>query len=389
MAEQVAQASPAGPKKKRRMGVSEGFKMELAVDQIISMLKAEVGSIKTAGIASFHDDKGAVNMDTLQPYLISHLTVNTIAFYPDRVGEKHKDENDEAIVDFECLHLPHFHGFRRGTGTVSFTTSSEICMNLYCDLVLKLRCDSSNLGTDGQTMVQLDKAAGQAAKMPGGFTGPYQLVAAQHFNKAMQDRCIFGFKSCGVFERECGPAAKALNVSVIAQTKKFFPSCNVTSKGVHVLFNWNAHSLFTYHQDPNSIVTVIVQLTPGKTDFHVAGRMQMGVYETTGSAHLFCSQAWHRSGTAQRRTIKVAYFFDVDVIDLDKKDVKEPALDPESKPVDNDAENEIKPTGDGTTSVPSQPGASSSTDAVDDPPTSVKHEPPVDADNTIAEPANP
>ena len=173
----------------------------------------------------------------------------------------------------------------------------------------------------------------------------------------MQDRCIFGFISSGAFEEECGPAAKALNATVFNQMKTFFPKCNVTSKGVHVLFNWNAHSLFTYHKDPNSIITVIVQLTPGKTDFHVAGKAQLAVYETAGSAHMFCSQAWHRSGTAQRRTIKVAYFYDVDVIDLDKGDVKQPTV------ATVDTDRDIKPTVGGCKSVPSQHAASSSADA--------------------------
>ena len=187
MAEQkVAQASPAGPRKKRRMGVSEGFKIEFAVDQMIAMLKAEAQSVKFKGIASFLDDKGEVVMDTIQPYLNSHLSVLTNASYPDRNGAEHDEDNQTTIDDFESKYRDKF--FRPGTGTASFTTSAEVCIHLYCDLVIKLRCDSSNMGPDGQTLVQLDKAGGQAAKMSGGFTGAYQLVAAQHFSKAMQDR---------------------------------------------------------------------------------------------------------------------------------------------------------------------------------------------------------
>ena len=360
MAEQkVAQASPAGPRKKRRMGVSESFKMEIGVEQTIAMLKAEAVSVKHAGIAGFLGDDGAVVMEKLEPYLNSHLTVLTNASYPDREGKEHAGDNETTTGDFEALHRDLFDGFRAGTGTVSFTISAEICMSLYCDLVLKLRCDSSSFGNDGQAMVQLDRAGGQAAKMSGGFTGPYQLVATQHFNKAMQDRCIFGFKSSGVFEKECGPAAKALTATVFTRMKSFFRSCNVTSKGVHVLFHWNAHSLFTYHKDPNSIVTVIVQLTPGNTDFHVAGRSQSAVYTTAGSAHLFCSQAYHRSGTAQRRTIKVAYFFDVDVIDLEKEDGKEKKSDGKEQKSDPFVQ-EVKPSGGGAKLVPSQLAAASS-----------------------------
>ena len=100
--------------------------------------------------------------------------------------------------------------------------------------------------------------------------------------------------------------------------------------------------------------TVIVQLTPGITDFHVAGKAQMAVYKTAGSAHMFCSQAWHRSGTAQRRTIKVAYFFDVlGVFNVEKGDGQEPEVDPKIETFDSFEDIEIKPT----------VGASSSTDA--------------------------
>ena len=134
MAEQVATASPAGPKKKRRMGVSEGFKIEFAVDQMIAMLKAEAQSVKFKGIASFLDDKGEVVMDSIQPYLNSHLSVQTNASYPDRNGAEHDEENQTTIDDFESKYRDKF--FRPGTGTASFTTSAEVCIHLYCDLVI-------------------------------------------------------------------------------------------------------------------------------------------------------------------------------------------------------------------------------------------------------------
>jgi hypothetical protein len=223
--DQNAQASPAGAKRKRRMGVTEGFKIELTVDQTVAMLKAEAQSVKNTGIASFIDaDKDAVVMETLQPHLNSHLSVFTNTCYPDKDGAKHAEENQTTMDEFECKFRDHFEGFHDGTGTAAFSTSTEICMNLYCDLVTKIRFDSSNMGKDGQPIVQLDKAAGQQAKMPGGFASPYQLVATPHFNKAMQDRCIFGFKTAGTFGAECGPVAKALNAKVLAQMKVFFPS---------------------------------------------------------------------------------------------------------------------------------------------------------------------
>ena len=105
MAEQkVAQASPAGPRKKRRMGVSESFKMEIGVDQTIAMLKAEAVSVKHAGIAGFLGDDGAVVMEKLEPYLNSHLTVLTNASYPDREGKEHAGDNETTTGDLKpCI----------------------------------------------------------------------------------------------------------------------------------------------------------------------------------------------------------------------------------------------------------------------------------------------
>ena len=102
-----------------------------------------------------------------------------------------------------------------------------------------------------------------------------------------------------------------------------------------------------------------MQLTPGKSDFHVAGKGQLAVYETAGSAHMFCSQVWHRSGAAQRRTIKVAYFYEVDVINLDEGDNETTKVATVDTPTDRD----IKPTVGGCKRVPSQHAASCSTDA--------------------------
>ena len=102
--------------------------------------------------------------------------------------------------------------------------------------------DISSISKDGQASVQLDKVGGQVIKKTGGFDKSYELVAAPLFNKSMQDRCIFGFKSSSAFTADCGSAARALSLKVQYFLKECFPRTNMTSKGVHVLFNWNAHS---------------------------------------------------------------------------------------------------------------------------------------------------
>jgi uncharacterized protein YjlB len=109
----------------------------------------------------------------------------------------------------------------------------------------------------------------------------------------------------------------ALNNKVFTLMVKLFPDFVPQSEGVHVLFNWNPHSLFTYHTDEKSEVTVIVNLSPAKSSFHIAGMEEEAAYNKPGDAVVLPSAVWHRSGTAERRTVKVAYFFT-----LMKKEVK-------------------------------------------------------------------
>ena len=65
---------------------------------------------------------------------------------------------------------------------------------------------------------------------------------------------------------------------------------------------------FTYHQDTDGDVTVIVNLTHGEAEMHVAGK-DVAKYDGVGSAHLFPAKLFHRSGAAPRRCVKVAFFF--------------------------------------------------------------------------------
>ena len=56
------------------------------------------------------------------------------------------------------------------------------------------------------------------------------------------------------------------------------------------------------------MVTVIVNLAPARSTFHIAGQKE-AEYKEPGDAVVLPSAVWHRSGVAQRRTVKVAYFF--------------------------------------------------------------------------------
>ena len=59
---------------------------------------------------------------------------------------------------------------------------------------------------------------------------------------------------------------------------------------------------------PSGDLSVIINLTHGEASMHVAG-METATYNGIGSAHLFNSKLFHRSGAAPRRCVKLALFF--------------------------------------------------------------------------------
>ena len=87
------------------------------------------------------------------------------------------------------------------------------------------------------------------------------------------------------------------------------PGEQVTLRVVHVLYHWNAHSFFTYHQDDDGHVTAIVNLSHGTASMHIAGK-DTAEYDGIGATHIFPAKVFHRSGPAPRRCVKIAFFFD-------------------------------------------------------------------------------
>ena len=58
-----------------------------------------------------------------------------------------------------------------------------------------------------------------------------------------------------------------------------------------------------------SYLSVIVNITPSKSSFEVAGADKPFEFDGMGSAAVFPSMFWHRSSTAQTGTVKVALFY--------------------------------------------------------------------------------
>jgi len=312
-----ADPSPIKARKFRKLGGVAALAI-LSIESTIAQLKNESASIKSNGIAQYIEDGDAKVSPELKALLLSYLSQKTETVYPDIKGDEYATANSATFDEFKKAHSEFTSD---QTGAHHANLGAENCLNLYCNLLNNLKIGTNT--SDGNPFVYLEKSSGSApekdakSKMPGGFSTEYRSVATKVYNKAMQDRCLFGFSKATKFANECTSPAATLNAKVLNLMVKLFPDFVPQSEGVHVLFNWNPHSMFTYHTDKNSDVTVIVNLSPAKSSFHIAGMEEEAKYNEPGDAVVLPSAVWHRSGTAERRTVKVAYFFN-----LMKKEVK-------------------------------------------------------------------
>ena len=280
----------------------------LSIEATLAQLKNEASAIKSSGVNQYIDFCDTKVTAELKPFLLAYLSQTTEAMYPDIKGEKHEIHNNIIYEDFK-KEYPKFTSDQ--TGAHHANLGAENCLNLYCNMLNSLKIGTPK--SDGNPVVYLDQSTGgqpdkDAKSKAGGFLTAYRSVATEVYSKAMQDRCLFGFNKATKFASECTSFAGNLNVKVFALMTELFPDFVATSEGVHLLFNWNSHSLFTYHQDEKSMITVIVNLAPARSTFHIAGQEE-AEYKEPGDAVVLPSAVWHRSGVAQRRTVKVAYFF--------------------------------------------------------------------------------
>ena len=71
------------------------------------------------------------------------------------------------------------------------------------------------------------------------------------------------------------------------------------------------NTYFNYHQDDQGEVTVVVNLSPGRSTLHIAGASEDLAFTMPGNAFMFPSKVFHRSGAKQRRTLTVSFFFNI------------------------------------------------------------------------------
>ena len=112
---------------------------------------------------------------------------------------------------------------------------------------------------------------------------------------------------------------------VVSHMNGFVDQCfpknyRCVAKQVHVMFSFSAYTHYKWHTDVQDFensgvtpgnMTFLVTLSPGTASFLIAGRNKEVKYEFPGDIKGFSSHLFHRTGSAESRTVKLAFFVDV------------------------------------------------------------------------------
>ena len=300
-------------------------------------LKAEADNFRRAGAQFLTEDP-----TRFTPLFHNYLSGVGARPHDDQDGSQYKGNNDLLYASI---------GKPSGwlvTGTAFVWLHKEMILNVYINILDHLKLGS--FADDGVQKIYLDTPGGTpAAKKPTVF---HELVEhvnmpVAEFSKLEHDRCIF-YMSLAKFHSVAGNVSKTMSTRVLNKISNMYEE-NVSCKAVHMLFHWNAHSFLKYHQITDGDVVAFVNLSPSTATMHIAGQSEAR-FEGMGSTHIFPAKAFHRSGTAQRRCVMVAFVVTLegtlyadDMGDEDNEKVKpevKPKVKPEVQPEENESDRE-------------------------------------------------
>ena len=344
-----------GERKKFRKIITSAQTMNyLSEKAAFAAMKQEAENIQRAG----------VQLLLQKPEMLPPLQSKCLSSF---AGQAYEDTEGHEYVHDTQIAYQYFHPEEKEwqkTGTVEHLMDQEATLNLYIKIVSRLKMGVEDV--DKKPTFWLDSSDGKAPapRSHGGFQELYDKinVPPRQHSKQEQARCVFGM-SLTTFYKVAGPASKPWVKNLTQTMSENADNQPVSCDVVHVLFNWNAHSFFTYHQDPDGDMTAIVNLTHGESTMSVAG-FEEATYHGVGSTHIFPSKAFHRSGTAPRRCVKIAFFYKAKApIPLEESDHEEQdAATPGGKakiveytddiptPLANSSE-EVKKEGEGSSSA--------------------------------------
>ena len=197
----------------------------------------------------------------------------------------------------------------------------EICCQLFCDLVHGWDVDDT-----GKGQLSLGDRL-----LKGGFVNAYSSVNAVPHPQFEEEQSHVIFAAGNLHSKTMqthNPNFKEFIGAVNLELSKQGFSLDwdsATDPGLepihlvetHFLFGFSKLTHFLYHKDKiyksglykGSYLSVIINLTPCQSSFDIAGAKKPFEFDVMGSAAVFPSCFWHRSGKAQTGTVKVALFY--------------------------------------------------------------------------------
>ena len=197
----------------------------------------------------------------------------------------------------------------------------KLCCNFFCDIAQGWETDVRGKGVLGFDTVSV----------AGGFKAMYTNVTAEMTttSEKEQSNVVFAIGSTKIKQVMKDSSSFTALVNSI-EASLVHQGFSLTQEGAtdpgleklalkeaHILFGFSELTHFMYHRDKLtmagntfcSYLTVILNITPSKSTFMVAGAEKEFEFDDMGVAAVLPSRFWHRSEKAQIGTIKLALFY--------------------------------------------------------------------------------
>jgi len=301
-------AAPGGRSGKRRLNMCANFGPTAAptvrAAWALKSMRHEAFLIEALTI-----DGTLADPDVLKGGIYQAMSVAT---YKDADGAEPDRSSDEqrktTQANWDAIDPNFKTEFNDRTRTIELLLQPERCLQLSLALNYGLLLTER---TDTVDLVGED-ASHHRRVFAGGWDNKegYTAVSASTFHKSEQDNCVIPISKTQIpVFFEAFPLAAEVAVEATKLVMTSLQDHPVDLEQIHLLWGWNTHSHFGYHQDHIPMcMTLTVLLSLGESSMHVAGAPEEAKYGL-GTGQLFAGDMFHRSGYTQRRTVKMSLFF--------------------------------------------------------------------------------
>ena len=309
----ASQHSTEAPTKRKKF-TDESDNNVVGPDQI-SFLKKSLHDIAASGVAM---NAPANKKLSALAGLHQPTTRSALDFLQKPPDQDHVENNKKILQDPPSLlkHMMESNMYDPQSRTVKFNVDGDCVMRAAKDFVDAIAIDRP---TGNAKMVF---GPSKSRHVSGGWQGEGYAdvpVRENSFDKNEQRRCVFTFQRSADLQQLL-IHSKYLNKiynAVLQRVNELSPTPTLGFKlrNLTFLLQFQEHALFTSHLDKlndfTPDISVITSCTWGTSSVVIIGAEKPAVFDEPGDTHVFAgSQLYHRSGGGERRTIKIAWFFE-------------------------------------------------------------------------------